>query len=74
MDANNKGGVKISILKVLSKTRASDKNCHNIRFRTQWPRGLMRRSAAAWLLESRVRIPLGAWMFASCVYMLCCPM
>jgi hypothetical protein len=27
--------------------------------RSQWPRGLRRRSAAAWLLGSRVRIPLG---------------
>jgi hypothetical protein len=26
------------------------------------------RSAAAWLLGSRVRIPLGAWMFVSCLY------
>jgi hypothetical protein len=41
--------------------------------RSQWPRGLRRRSAAAWLLGSQVRITLGAWMFASCVYMLCCP-
>jgi hypothetical protein len=40
--------------------------------RSQWTRGL-RRSAAAWLLGSRVRIPLGAWMFVSCDYMLCCP-
>jgi hypothetical protein len=29
--------------------------------------------AAAWLLGSRVRIPLGAWMFVSRVYMLFCP-
>jgi hypothetical protein len=36
-------------------------------------RGLRLRSAAAWLLGSRVRIPLGAWMFVSCVYMLSCP-
>jgi hypothetical protein len=34
---------------------------------------LRRRSAAAWLLGSWVRIPLGAWMLVSCVYMLCCP-
>jgi hypothetical protein len=34
--------------------------------RSQWPRGLGRRSAAAWLLGSRVRIPLRAWMFVSC--------
>jgi hypothetical protein len=31
--------------------------------RSQWPRSLWRRSAVAWLLGSRVRIPLGAWMF-----------
>jgi hypothetical protein len=41
--------------------------------RSQWPRVLRRRSVATWLLGSRVRIPLGAWMFVSCVYMLCCP-
>jgi hypothetical protein len=28
---------------------------------------------AAWLLGSRVRIPLGAWRFVSCVYMWFCP-
>jgi hypothetical protein len=28
---------------------------------------------AAWLLGLRFRIPLGAWMFISCVSMLCCP-
>jgi hypothetical protein len=31
------------------------------------------KSAAAWFLGSRVRIPLGAWMFVSWVYMLCYP-
>jgi hypothetical protein len=41
--------------------------------RSQWPRGLRRRSAAALLLGSPVRVPLGAWMFVCCVYMLCCP-
>jgi NADH-ubiquinone oxidoreductase chain 5 len=41
--------------------------------RPQWPRGLRRRSAVAWLLGLRFRIPLGAWMFVPCVYMLCCP-
>jgi hypothetical protein len=35
--------------------------------------GLRRRSAAPWLLGSWDRIPLGALMFVSCVYMLCCP-
>jgi hypothetical protein len=36
--------------------------------RTQWPRGLRRRSAASWLLGSRLQIPLGAWMFVCCLY------
>ena len=31
--------------------------------RSQWPRGLRRRSADARLLRSWVRIPPGAWMF-----------
>ena len=34
--------------------------------RSQWPRGLRRRSAAAHLLRSWVRIPPGAWMFVCC--------
>ena len=34
--------------------------------RSQWPRGLRRRSAAACLLRSWVRIPPGAWMFVCC--------
>ena len=34
--------------------------------RSQWPRGLRRRSAAARLLRSWVRIPPGAWMFVCC--------
>ena len=37
---------------------------------SQWPRGLRRRSAAARLLESWVRIPPGAWIFV--VSVLCC--
>ena len=36
--------------------------------RSQWPRGLRRRSAAARLLRSSVRIPPGAWMFVCCEY------
>ena len=38
-------------------------------FRCRWPSGLRRRSAAARLRGSRVRIPLSAWMSVSCV---CC--
>ena len=34
--------------------------------RSQWPRGLRRRSAAARLLRSWVRIPPGVWMFVCC--------
>ena len=34
--------------------------------RSQWPRGLRRRSTAARLLRSWVRIPLRAWMFVCC--------
>ena len=33
---------------------------------SQWPRGLRRRSAAASLLRSWVRIPPGAWIFVCC--------
>ena len=38
--------------------------------RSQWPRGLRHRSAAACLLRSWVRIPPGAWIFVCCV--VCC--
>ena len=34
--------------------------------RSQWPRGLRRRSAAARLPRSWVRIPPEAWMFVCC--------
>ena len=34
--------------------------------RSQWPRGLRRRSSAARLLRLWVRIPPGAWMFFCC--------
>ena len=34
--------------------------------RSQWPRGLRRRSTAACLLRSWVRIPPRAWMFVCC--------
>ena len=41
--------------------------CSGIECRSRWPRVLGRRSVAACLLESRVRIPPGAWMFMLCV-------
>ena len=34
--------------------------------RSEWSRGLRRRSSAARLLRLRVRIPPGAWMFVCC--------
>ena len=34
--------------------------------RSQWPRGLRRRSTAARLLRSWIRIPPGAWIFVCC--------
>ena len=34
--------------------------------RSQWPRGLRRRSMAARLLRLWVRIPPGAWIFVCC--------
>ena len=42
--------------------------------RSQWPRGLRRRSSAARLLRLWVRIPPGAWMFVylSVVSVVCC--
>jgi hypothetical protein len=39
--------------------------------RSQWPRGLLRRSAAARLLKLWVRVPPGAWISLSCEC-LCC--
>ena len=38
--------------------------------RSQWPRGLSRRSTAARLLRSWARIPPGAWMFVASA--VCC--
>jgi hypothetical protein len=39
-----------------------------IRCRSQWPRGLRRRSSAARLLRLRFRIPSGALMFVYCEF------
>jgi hypothetical protein len=50
-----------------------DDDNNNNNNRPRWPHGLRRRSAATLLLESQVRIPRRAWMFVSCVSMLCCP-
>ena len=45
---------------------ATFKSGNNPKSRSQWPRGLRRRSAAARLLRSWVRIPPGAWMSVCC--------
>jgi hypothetical protein len=47
---------------------ATSKGCR----RSQWPRGLRRRSAAERLLGSWVLNPPGAWMFVSCTVFVCC--
>jgi hypothetical protein len=39
----------------------------HLAWRSQWPRRLRRRSAAAWLLGSRLWFPLGGWVFVCCV-------
>jgi len=41
-------------------------NPNSILCRSEWPRGLRRRSAAARLLRLWVRIPSGAWVFICC--------
>jgi hypothetical protein len=38
----------------------------------RWPNSLMRRSAATWLLGSRIRIPPRACISVVCVVCLCC--
>jgi len=38
----------------------------SIASRSQWPCGLRRRSAAARLLKSWLRVPPGTWMFVCC--------
>ena len=43
--------------------RQEQTRANNIQCRSQWPRGLRRRSAAARLLRVWIRIPPGAWMF-----------
>ena len=62
-------------MQVLKRT-ASDKllctRFYSLQRRSQWPRGLRRRSAAARLLGLRVRIPPVAWMFVCLVSVVCC--
>ena len=53
---------------VVLEGQQEKKKLSRIRYicRSQWPRGLRRRSAAASLLRSWVWIPKGAWMFVCC--------
>ena len=50
----------------LRKTGRKICQCNCTICRSQWPTGLRRRSVAAQLLRSLVRIPPGAWMFVCC--------
>ena len=69
----------ITFRRVCGRQSYSSTECHMVRAksitfscvyvkmcRSQWPHGLRRRSAAAVLLRSWVRIPPGAWMFVCC--------
>jgi hypothetical protein len=51
---------------VRKKNTFSIFSCYICIRRSQWPRCLRRRSSAARLLRSWVRIPAGAWMFVCC--------
>ena len=57
-------GVISKVARLGSKSNLVILKCYQRR--SQWPRGLRRRSAAARLLRSWVRIPPGAWMFVCC--------
>jgi len=50
----------------LIKSEKHRKTPYTIHSRSQWPRGLRRRSAAVRLLRLWVRIPPGAWRSACC--------
>jgi hypothetical protein len=65
--AENKGMPRTGSIKPIIAHSYRRFMFHNFGFsRSQWPRGLRRRSAAERLLGSWVRIQPGAWMFASC--------
>ena len=58
--------MQIIVQKCMIKPYSINSEYTNTLCQSQWPPGLMRRSAAARLLRSWVRIPLGAWMFVCC--------
>ena len=55
-----------TVCKVICRARSQIRGSTIHISRSQWPRGLKRRSAAARLLRTWVRIPPGAWMFVCC--------
>ena len=54
---------RVTVNEIASHLHMSHGSAHYIVRRSQWPRGLRRRSTAARLLSLWVRIPPGAWMF-----------
>ena len=58
--------VYLNTIKISGGTIAVILPSNIFRSRSQWPRGLRRRSAAARLLRLWVRIPPGAWIFVCC--------
>ena len=60
--------VVLSLLMLLSIILLLFSKWTHINCRSQWPRGLRRRSSAACLLRLWVRIPPGAWIFVCCDY------
>ena len=66
MGAVAKWKKKNSLSHSLKKPRCKFKHVKTHVCRSQWPRGLRRRSTAARLLRSWVRIPPRAWMFVCC--------
>jgi hypothetical protein len=57
----------LSCIKRLRKTFRRGNQVSKLRIgRSQWPRGLRRRSTAVRLLRLWVRIPPGSWMFVCC--------
>jgi len=58
--------IQITVQKCMIKLYSINSEYTNTLCRSQWPRGLRRRSAAVRVLRLWVRIPPGAWMFVCC--------
>ena len=63
---------KMQVLKQTASDKLLCTRFYSLQRRSQWPRGLRRRSAAARLLGLWVRIPPVAWMFVCLVSVVCC--